>query len=134
MLFRSQLIDFELPADTADLLAWYVREYRPLLLRAPSTALFPGPAGEPKSAQTLAGQIIKTVFKRTGLTVNAHLFRHIAAKIYLDRNPGDYVTVQRVLGHKSLNTTTSIYTGMEARAAGRHFVDVVRGRQSGSHP
>ena len=57
---------------------------------------------------------------------------HIAAKIYLDRNPGDYATVQQVLGHKSLNTTTSIYTGMETRAAGRHFVDVVRGRQSGS--
>ena len=110
------------------------REYRPLLLRVPSNALFPGGGGGPKSAQTLAGQINKTVFKHTGLTVNPHLFRHIAAKLYLDRNPGDYVTVQRVLGHKSLNTTTSTYTGMETRAAGRHFVDVVRRRQSGSRP
>ena len=47
------------------------------------------------------------------------------------KKPGDYVTVQRVLGHKSLNTTTSTYTGMETRAAGRHFVEVVRRRQSG---
>ena len=129
---NAHLIDFELPEDVTELLAWYVREHRPFLLQAPSTALFPGEGGGPKSAQTLAGQINKTVFKHTGLTVNPHLFRHIAAKLYLDRNPGDYVTVQRVLGHKSLNTTTSTYTGMETRAAGRHFVDVVRRRQSGA--
>jgi site-specific recombinase XerD len=125
---NAQLIDFELPVDTADLLAWYVREHRPNLLRTPSTALFPGVGGHPKSPQTLAGQIMKTVFKYTGLAMNVHLFRHVAAKLYLDRNPGDYVTVQRVLGHRSLNTTTTLYTGMETRAAGRHFVDVVRGR------
>jgi integrase len=125
---NAHLIDFELPVDTADLLAWYVREHRPNLLLKPSTALFPGEGGQPKSPQTLAGQITKTVFKYTGLAVNVHLFRHVAAKLYLDRNPGDYVTVQRVLGHRSLNTTTTLYTGMETRAAGRHFVDVVRGR------
>jgi site-specific recombinase XerD len=129
---NAHLIDFELPEDVAELLAWYVREHRPLLLQTPSTALFPGEGGGPKSAQTLASQIKKTVFKHTGLTVNTHLFRHIAAKVFLDRNPGDYVTVQRVLGHRSIATTTSIYTGMETRAAGRHFVDVVRRRQSGA--
>lgn len=125
---NGQLIDFELPADTADLVAWYVREHRPHLLRAPSTALFPGKSDKPKSSKTLAIQITRTVFRYTGLDVNPHLFRHVAAKVYLDRHPGDYVTVQRVLGHRSLNTTTTIYTGMETRAAGRHFADVVRGR------
>jgi integrase len=125
---NAHLIDFELPGDTADLLAWYVREHRPCLLQSPSTALFPGENSTPKSAATLAVQIKNCVFSHTGLEVNVHLFRHIAAKLYLDRSPGDYVTVQRVLGHRSLNTTTTIYTGMETRAAGRHFVDVIRGR------
>ncbi|MGE3743528.1 MAG: tyrosine-type recombinase/integrase, partial [Geminicoccaceae bacterium] len=135
---NSQLIDFELPADTADLLAWYVREHRPHLLQVPSTALFPGKSDKPKSSQTLAVQITRTVFRYTGLDVNPHLFRHVAAKLYLDHRPGDYVTVQRVLGHRSLNTTTTVYTGMETRAAGRHFADVVRGRltagRTGGHP
>lgn len=126
---NSQLIDFEVPGDTAELLAWYVREHRPHLLKGPETALFPGQLGGPKSVGALAPQISKVLFQYTGLKVNVHLFRHIAAKVYLDRNPGDYVTVQRVLGHKSLNTTTTIYTGMETRSAGRHFVEVIRQRQ-----
>ena len=126
---NEHLIDFEVPPDTADLLAWYVREHRRHLLVGPSTALFPGEDGKAKCAATLAPQINKAVFRYTGLKVNPHLFRHIAAKVYLDRNPGDYVTVQRVLGHKSIATTTSIYTGMETRSAGRHFVEVIRRRQ-----
>jgi integrase len=125
---NSYLIDFEVPDDTAELLSWYVREHRGHLLEGPSSALFPGEGGNSKAASTLAGQIMKAVFQYTGLKVNVHLFRHIAAKLYLDRNPGDYVTVQRVLGHKSIATTTSIYTGMETRAAGRHFAKVVRQR------
>ena len=96
--------------------------------KGPGTALFPGKHGGPKSMAALAPQICKVVFQYTGLQVNVHLFRHIAAKVYLDRKPGDYVTVQRVLGHKSIATTTSIYTGMETRAAGRHFAKVVRQR------
>jgi integrase len=126
---NSHLIDFEIPADIAELLAWYVREHRPRLLEGPETALFPGKHGGPKSVGALAPQISKVVFQYTGLEVNVHLFRHIAAKVYLDRNPGDYVTVQRILGHKSIATTTTIYTGMETRAAGRHFADIIRQRR-----
>src|SRR5262249_22476455 len=64
---NAHLIDFELPADIADLLAWYVREHRPCLLHSPSTALFPGENGKPKSAATLAAQIKNCVFSHTGL-------------------------------------------------------------------
>jgi site-specific recombinase XerD len=47
-------IDFELPAETGEILAWYVQEHRPRLLRVPSGALFPGKAGEAKSSGCLA--------------------------------------------------------------------------------
>ena len=127
---NEHLIDFELPNDTAELVAWYVREHRPHLLTGQSTALFPGDRGVPKSAATLAAQICAAVFQHTGLKVNVHLFRHIAAKTYLDRQPGDYFTIQRMLGHKSSTTTQSAYTGMETRAAGRHFVNVIRQRST----
>jgi hypothetical protein len=32
------------------------------------------------------------------------------------------------LGHKSLQTTTSIYTGAETRSAGQHFATTIAGR------
>jgi integrase len=55
------------------------------------------------------------------LRVHPHLFRHLGAKLYLDANPGEYETVRRVLGHRSLQTTIDFYTGLETPAAVRHF-------------
>src|SRR5262245_56885279 len=49
-------IDLELPAETVELLSWYVREHRPYLLQQPSDALFPGARGTAKSSGTLATQ------------------------------------------------------------------------------
>ena len=54
-------IDFELPAETTDILSWYVREHRPAVLREPSSALFPGKGGKAKSSGLLATQIGQTV-------------------------------------------------------------------------
>jgi hypothetical protein len=50
-------IDFELPAETVEILSWYVREYRPFLLKQPTDALFPGAGGKAKSSGVLAPQI-----------------------------------------------------------------------------
>ena len=58
-----------------------------------------------------------------------HLFRHAGGKIFLDSKPGQYEIVRRVLGHKSLNTTTSIYTGAETRSAGQLFAQVINDRR-----
>jgi len=122
-------IDFELPAETVDVVAWYVREYRPLLLREPTEALFPGRGGKAKSSSALAPQISKTVSKYTGLKMNVHLFRHAGGKLFLDARPGQYEVVSRVLGHRSIATTTSIYTGAETRTAGQHFAAVIPDRR-----
>ena len=67
----------------------------------------------------------KHVFRLTGIEVHVHLFRHIAAKMYLDAHPGAYEVVRRVLGHKSMDTTTEAYTGLESAAAGRHFDNTI---------
>jgi integrase len=124
---NSTPIEMELPQDVADLIAWYCVEYRDLLVHAPTTALFPGEGEGPKSAETLSRQIAQRVKQRFGLEVNAHLFRHIAAKLYLDRKPGEYATVSRVLGHQSVTTTMRAYTGTETASAARHFQNVVGG-------
>src|SRR5262249_54191655 len=108
---------------------WYVREHRPHLLAGPTGALFPRKSGGPKSPGALGVQISSTMFRYTGLKINPHLFRHIAGKLFLDARPGQYEVVRRVLGHRSIATTTSIYTGAETRAAGQHFAAVIAERR-----
>jgi integrase len=126
---NSEPIDFELPAETRDILAWYVREHRPLLISEPTDALFPGPNGGAKSSNTLAKQIPQTVFRYTGLRINVHLFRHAAGKLFLDARPGQYEVMRRVLGHRSIATTTGLYAGAETRSAGSHFAAVIAERR-----
>jgi integrase len=122
---NGEPIDFELPAEIVDIVGWYVREYRPHLLRAPTDALFPGEGSGPKSAQGLGVQIKAVSFRFTGLTVNPHLFRHAGAKIFLDQRPGQYEVVRQVLRHRSIETTTSFYVGAETRSAGQHYAAVI---------
>jgi integrase len=96
--------------------------------------LFPGRKGGPKAPHTLAGQISKTIHAYTGLQINPHLFRHSAAKLHLDANPGEYEVVRRFLAHRSINTTTTFYTGLETAPAVRHYDNTIltlRNKRSG---
>jgi hypothetical protein len=45
--------------------------------------------------------------------------------LYLDANPGAYEVVRRVLGHRSINTTTAFYIGLETGPAIRHFEETI---------
>lgn len=125
-------IDFEIPSEHKDLIAWYVREYRPHLLRTHTNALFPGADAKPKSGGTLAQQVKDIIYDYLGLPFNLHLFRHAGTKIYLDVRPGQYGIPQRVLGHRSSTTTMSVYAGTETKAAGLHFASVLRERRLSS--
>lgn len=117
----------ELPGEVADLIAWYCMEYRALLVEVPTTALFPGERGGSKKPSTLGPQITKRVQAYLGVPVNPHLFRHIAAKLYLDHRPGEYALVSRLLNHKSVATTMRAYTGTESVSAARHYQNLVQG-------
>ena len=122
-------IEFELPDETVDILAWYVREWRNILLSEPNDALFPGEDGKAKHPNTLSKQVTDAVKRYLGIAFHMHLFRHAGGKIFLDAKPGQYEVVRRVLGHKSLATTTSIYTGAETRSAGQLFAQVINDRR-----
>ena len=122
---NNEPVDFELPAETVDIVAWYIRDNRPHLVRAPTDALFPGEGSGPKAAYGLGPQIKAAVFRFTGLKVNTHLFRHAGAKIFLDQRPGQYEVVRQVLRHRSIETTTSFYAGAETRSAGQHYAAVI---------
>jgi integrase len=83
--------------------------------------LFPGENGRAKGRSVLGPRISKTIFQHTGLRMHPHLFRHIAAKLQLEAEPGSYEVVRRVLGHESIETTTRAYAGTETAAAVRHY-------------
>jgi integrase len=111
---------FELSARTAALLDFYLERCRPALARHASAWLFPGDKpGCHKSPERVAANLVKLVYDRTGLRVSIHRFRHIVGKIVLDNDPSQFETVRRLLGHRSLDTTTAAYTGLDARVASR---------------
>ncbi|MEY4092275.1 MAG: hypothetical protein RLZZ496_1457, partial [Pseudomonadota bacterium] len=122
-------IEFELPEATVDILGWFVREWRPILLSQPNDALFPGENGKAKHPNTLSKQVTDVMKRYLGIDFNLHLFRHAAGKIFLDAKPGNYEIMKRVLGHKSLNTTTTIYSGAETRSAGQLYAQVINERR-----
>jgi integrase len=114
-------IEAELPVETVKLLELYLERFRPLLLPHPSSWLFPNGSGGPKRVQTLGLQISKFLRRECGLHITPHLFRHIAAKLYLEAHPGAYGVIRLVHGHTSVDTTTRAYCGTETAAAMRHF-------------
>ena len=111
-------LEFELPKSVIKLLEHYRRFALPQLSSDSTTWLFPGAKGGAKHNVTLAGQIVTAIRRYSGLRMTVHAFRHLAAKIYLDKNPGAYALVSRLLGHKSIQTTMDFYTGLESKSAG----------------
>ena len=69
----------------------------------------------------ISEQLCGAVRKHTGIVVNPHIYRHIAAFFYLEAHPEDYETVRRLLGHKSINTTITFYAGFERHSAVRRY-------------
>lgn len=119
-------LEFEIAPESEALINLYLQKYRPGLCDRENSALFPGRGDGAKKGNTLGQQISRIVLKYTGLKVTLHLFRHLGGKLYLDSNPGGYEAVRRVLGHKSIETTTKFYVGQETRSAARHFDKVIR--------
>jgi site-specific recombinase XerD len=114
--------------ETVELLDCYLCDWRPLLLTGGSSFLFPGKKPElPKGNGVLSSQIRKLVYGYTRLDMPAHRFRHAVAKIFLDRNPGQYEVVRQLLGHKDIATTISFYAGAESASAARHYAKTILG-------
>jgi integrase len=122
---NDEPLEYPLPPESVALIELYLEQFRPRLCLPGCTALFPGRGGGSKSLNALRDQISKAIHRHTGMRMHPHLFRHAGAKLFLDANPGSYEVVRRVLGHRSLNTTTTFYTGLETARAVRHFDDTI---------
>jgi integrase len=119
-------IDGVLPPASAKLIATYIDRFRPVLAVHGGAWLFPSIRPDrPKSDDGLRSAIQKVIAERCGLEWGPHTFRHLAAYLWLRANPGQFAQVQRLLGHKSLQTTMSFYSGLEAVEAVRPYDHLV---------
>lgn len=126
-------LDFVLPEATSKRIDRYIKEWRPLARCDNNPYLFPGRNQKPKDESALRHQISTKLFLVTGLTLTPHQFRHTAAKLFLDMNPGQYEVIRKVLGHKALSTTYSHYAGAETKAALAYFDDAIVNLINGPH-
>jgi site-specific recombinase XerD len=95
---------------TRDALRRYLHVYRPLV---PAKALFIGDAGRPLSAEGLR-QVIRRVARRASVEgVHPHRLRHTFAVNYI-ANGGDAMTLQRILGHSTLEMVRR-YVALDSR-------------------
>ena len=90
-----------------------------------SDTVFITRTGRPRSQAAIQVAIEKTVLRYLGIKITPHQFRHLAAKIVLDANPGAHELVRQLLGHKSLKITTAFYAGIDTRRAGRAHADLI---------
>ncbi len=115
----------ELPVYLAERLLVYRNEIAPVVIGRKPDRLFVTDAGKPRSQATIAIQIQKTIRRYLGVKITPHQFRHLCAKIILDRNPGAYELVRQMLGHTSQKTTANFYAGIDTLRAGRAHADLV---------
>jgi integrase len=115
---NHESIEFRLNEGNSADLHRYLTQFRGSLTKAKSTALFPKATdGQPRAPGNLSAELSTLIYRETGLKMHAHLFRHFAAKIYLDAHPGQYETVRRLLKHKTLQTTISFYAELTSQHA-----------------
>lgn len=128
---NSHDIEFPLPRVTLCMIETYLKRFHPLLAPPGCVMLFPSRDSGHKRMTVLSHQIKLCVQRRCGITINAHLFRHLAAKIYLEAFPGAYGIIRILLGHKNIGTTIRTYCGTEIAAALRVWDSFINNRRGG---
>ena len=114
-------LEYPMPEEASALLLLYKRQLRSRLKGANHDWLIPGENGHHKDARTLSEQITKAIERERGIHITPHQFRHAAAALILEANPGIYELVRRVLGHKNIQTTINFYIGFETTAAAKQY-------------
>lgn len=120
-------IEFELPDYVAGMIDRFLQARSPRLCPAGTPWLFARRDGSgPANANYFCTKVKKRIQEEIGLTINMHLFRHLAAQIWLNSNPGQYEVVKRLLGHSTLSQTLNAYAGFEAGTSVRLFAEVLK--------
>jgi integrase len=118
-------LELELPLVLSNRL-WSMRnEIAPSITGLRPETVFVTVTGKPKSVPAIRVGIERTVLRRLGVHITPHQFRHVAAKLHLDADPGAYESARQLLGHRCLRTTTRFYAGPDTRRAGRAHAELI---------
>lgn len=110
-----------LNAQASRLLDQYLKALRPKVLHPDDRQnpfLFPSPphAGKQRigaSYETMPDRLVDQVHERVGVRINPHLWRHLLGWIWLKEDPDKLPAVQKLLGHKSIQTTIDYYADID---------------------
>ena len=111
---------FDIPPQLAKMLIEYRDDIAPKIIGRKPDCLFVNVDGSRKHQSTLAHLISRYLKKREGILLSPHQFRHVSAKVMLNRSPGNFEGVRQLLGHSSVDTTSAFYAGIDSRRAARH--------------
>lgn len=128
----GQETTFVLSRHATDITQLYLERFHPRLAGVDCPWLFPGETGAHKHVNLLSTQIRRTVFDYTGLRLTPSQFRHLAAKLLIDSEPGAYELVRLLLGHKRLHTSLWTYRSIKM-AEGMDRYDRILNKLDSSH-
>jgi hypothetical protein len=83
--------------------------------------VFPGTGADPLASKYLSRKISNFIRARLKIDVPTTLFRHFAAKVLLEAEPGAYEAVRQLLGQKNLFFARAQYRTIDSDAAFRRF-------------
>jgi integrase len=118
-------IEAEIPSELADRLWTYRTEIAPAIIGGHPDTLFVTTTGRPRTQGAVTVSIEKAAYKHVGIRLTPHQFRHFAAKVVLDANPGAHELVRQLLVHKNMKTTTNYYAGIDTLRAGRAHAELI---------
>ncbi len=115
-------VEFPFPEALLPLLKEYVEKQRPILQGDTKFKnLFLSRAGTPLIKHQIRKIFLDWSMKVHGKHLTTHHIRHIAATGYLKRHPGDFLTLQKMLMHRRLETTIRVYSQFNETHASKHF-------------
>jgi integrase len=104
------------PAACA-ILDHYLTGHRPELAHVGNTKLFPGRSDGSLATTAMREDLCRWSARLANVSMTPTMFRHFAAKHYLEKNPGDFNVVRGILGHRLVKTTLKTYGQVEAAGA-----------------
>ncbi|WP_306752389.1 site-specific integrase [Paracoccus actinidiae] len=127
-----------LSREVSTLLRTYLDKLRPRVLRPGGEGnpfIFPGQGctddGLHQPYKTLLQRTTRLLARHVGIKINPHLYRHLVGWIWLKDSPDHLPQVQRLLGHKSIQTTQDYYAEIDENLAIEAWQEHLSSKRSG---
>ncbi|PHP29604.1 tyrosine-type recombinase/integrase [Limimaricola cinnabarinus] len=115
-----------LNVTTSKLLRKYLDVVRPALLQPGQERnpyLFPAQRGDlTKHYSTLLQRVTRLMHRNVGVKIHPHLYRHLIGWIWLRESSDNMLKVQKLLGHRDVETTIKYYAELDEALIGAEWL------------